>query len=183
MSRLCLRRLLGVTALLAMVNCAHQQPPESVAKPSGFVLVREYVDSFKSESGDQYQKVQFGWDYDQGAAIKRTFTMAGEPIATAVHPEITLRATDAELAYAFALVRAHPDLKAAAKRSDANLYGGFAFRNGEGQSPAERFCRAKTRCIHVIISAGVAGEIFLGHAIVDLASGKVIDSKFHERRI
>jgi len=173
------RNFLFSTAALALITgCAHQSINAPV-KPSGFVLVREYVDAIKTDTGDQYQKVQYGWDYQAGVALKRTYQLDGTPIAVQAHPELTLATTSAELEYAFSLVRAHPDLKAASKRSDATLYGGFAFRNGEGGSPAERFCRAKTRCIHVMISAGLSGEVFLAHAIVDLASGKVIDAKFN----
>lgn len=165
-------------ALVLIVSCAHQSADKPI-KPAGFVLVREYVDAIKTETGDQYQKVQYGWNYESGVAVKKTFHLDGKPIAVEAHPELTLASSSAELEYAFALVRAHPDLQESSKRSDARMYGGFAFRNGEGSTLAERFCRAKTRCIHVMISAGIAGEVFLEHAIVDLASGKIIDPKFN----
>ena len=168
--------LMGVFSVMA--SCAHK-PADMPGKPEGFVLIREYVDAIKSETGDQYQKVQYGWDYDRGVAVKRTYQLDGKPIAVEEHPELTLATSTAELEYAFSLVRKHPVLQAASKRSDATLHGGFAFRFGDGNSPAERFCREKSRCIHVIISAGLAGEVFLGHAIVDLASGSVVDPKFN----
>jgi len=173
-----IRTVLFLAAALALITgCAHQSA-NVPAQPSGFVLVREYVDAIKSETGDQYQKVQYGWDYDSGVAVKKSFELDGTAIAVEDYPGQTLSTSASELEYAFALVRVHPQLRAASERADAKMYGGFAFRNGEGGSVAERYCRAKSRCLHVMISAGRAGEVFLGHAIVDLASGKVVDPNY-----
>ncbi len=166
-------------------GCANQlgtnpleKKPNSVFKPSGFVLVREYVDSIKTDAGDQYQKIQYGWDYDLGSAKIITYSMDGKLLSTEVANDLTLNTSEAELAYAFELVRSSPKLKIASARPDATIYGGFSYRNASDQSPAAVYCRAKSRCIHVLISGGIAGEILYGHAIVDLASGKVVDPEF-----
>ena len=148
-------------------------------KPTGFVLAREYVDSIKYKSGDQYRKIQYGWDYATGMAVIRTFDMQGVQLSNKLHPEITLAATKGELEYGFALVRKHPALRKAAARVDARLYGGFAYRNGDSVDEPGRYCLPKSRCIHVIISGGPTGEVFLEHAIVDLAIGKVVIPKYN----
>lgn len=168
-------RTLTAALIISVGGCA--TAPAAI-KPSGFVLVREYVDSIKYDTGDQYRKIQYGWDYGAGTAVIQTFDMDGVQLSKVQHPEITLAATQAELEYGFALVRKHPELRKAAARADAKLYGGFAYRNGDDFSKAGRLCLPKSRCIHVVISGGVAGEVFLGHAIVDLAAGKVVIPKY-----
>jgi hypothetical protein len=165
-----------------VAGCANQLAtnPNAALKPSGFVLVREHVDSVKTDLGDQYQRIQYGWDYDIGSAKVITYSMEGELLSTEVANDLTLNTSEAELAYGFELVRSNKELKAASAKPDATLYGGFSYRNATDESPAAVFCRSKSRCIHVLISGGVAGEILYGHAIVDLASGKVVDPRFIE---
>lgn len=160
-------------------NSGAQSAVNTPAPPSGFVLLREYVDSVKTPSGDQYQKVQYGWDYDQGSAVQKFFSLDGALIREEVQPGITLATSPAELEYAFALVRAEPSLQSVIERSDVRIYGGFSYREPDAKSGAAALaCGAKSRCIHVILSGGVDGEVALGHAIVDLASRKVVDPKY-----
>lgn len=170
----------SIAIILTVCGCA--TGPAMPEKPTGFVLVREYVDSIKYSSGDQYQKIQYGWDYATGMAVIRTFDMDGVQLSNKSHPEITLAATKGELEYGFALVRKHPALRKAAARVDARLYGGFAYRNGESFNEPGRHCLPKSRCIHVIISGGATGEISLAHAIVDLAISKVVIPKYDSAR-
>ena len=155
--------------------------PGAIARPSGFVLVREYIDSVKTDHGDKYQKVQYGWDYAQGAAVQRISSMDDKLISAQPQPNLTLETTPNELAYAFELVRLHPALSDIAKRTDARIYGGFSLKTDSrdvGATPANAACGAKSRCIHVIISGGLAGEKPLAHAIVNLASGLVVDANY-----
>ena len=175
----------GFAALLS--GCAQQNSKgasatavASIARPSGYVMVREYVDSVKTDHGDEYQKVQYGWDYDQGLAIQRISSMDGKLIRAQVEPDLTLETTPNELEYAFELVRNHPALSDIAKLPDARIYGGFSLKTDprDGATPANSACGAKSRCIHVIISGGVAGEKPLAHAIVNLASGLVVDANY-----
>jgi hypothetical protein len=157
---------------------------QTLPKPSGFVLVREYVDSVKTDAGDVYQKVQYGWDYDQGVAVERIYRLqeqsgrisdnANKLISEQAQPGLTLKTTEAELQYAYALVRSHRDLKIVCMRQDARFYGGFSLRNDD----VSNRCGVKSRCIHVIVSGGPNGEEALVHAIVDLALGQVIDAHY-----
>ena len=152
-----------------------------VARPSGFVLVREYVDSVKTDKGDEYRQVQYGWDYDQGSAVQRISSMDGKLMSSQAIPELTLETTPNELEYAFELVRNDPALAAIARRADANIYGGFSLKGNASDlssPPAHAACLAKSRCIHIIISGGLDGEVALGHAIVNLATGLVVDANY-----
>ena len=153
----------------------------TIARPSGYVLVREYVDSVKTDHGDEYQKVQYGWDYALGVAVQRISSMDGKLIREQAEPDLTLETTSNELEYAFELVRKHPALSDIAKRSDARIYGGFSLKTDPrdvSETPANAACGAKSRCIHVIISGGLTGEKSLAHAIVNLASGLVVDANY-----
>lgn len=174
-------------AAIALISgCAHdlsntETSAATVARPKGYVLVREYVDSIKTDHGDEYRRVQYGWDYDQGAAVQRISSMDDKLISALIEPNLTLATTAKELEYAFALVRQHPELSKIANRKDANIYGGFALKtdpNEVSSSPANVACGAKSRCIHVIISGGLDGEASLAHAIVNLASGHVVDAHY-----
>ncbi len=152
----------------------------AIARPSGYVMVREYVDSVKTEHGDEYQKVQYGWDYDQGSAVLRISTMDDKLISAQAEPDLTLETTPNELEYAFELVRKDPALIEVANRADARLYGGFSLTTDprDVTTPANTACGAKSRCIHIIISGGINGEEALAHAIVNLASGLVVDANY-----
>ena len=173
-----------VIALLS--SCAHQTRSKAAndatsARPTGYVLVREYVDSVKTQHGDEYQKVQYGWDYDQGVAVRRISNMSGKLISAQAEPNLTLETTPNELAYAFSLVRLHPELSSVTTRTDALMHGGFSLTTDPTEvisSAANTACGAKSRCIHVIISGGIDGEKSLAHAIVNLASGIIVDANY-----
>ena len=171
--------------LAALSACSQPTKPsatsaESVvsARPSGFVSVREYVDSVKTDHGDQYQNVQYGWDYDRGVAMERITTLEGELVSENEQPALTLRATEAEMDYAYALVRADPRLKQTAIRKDARFYGGFSFADREHLDDPTRPCQEKSRCVHVMVSGGPNGEENIAHAIVDLALGQVVIANY-----
>jgi hypothetical protein len=166
---------------LIFTSCAHREVSEttqSYQKPSGFVLVREYIDSVKTDAGDIYQKVQYGWDYDQGMAVERIYDLQDQLISQQTQEGMTLETTEPELQYAYWLVRQHRDLKKVCARKDARFYGGFSLRNGSDTQAKPRICVSKSRCVHVIVSGGPNGEEALAHAIVDLALGQVVDAHF-----
>ncbi len=187
-----MKKLVAFGIALALVGCAQQTRNElasasqksnaaALTRPKGYVMVREYVDSVKTTHGDEYQKVQYGWDYDQGLAVQRISSMDGKLISAQAEPDLTLETTPNELEYAFELVRLHPEISAIARRPDARIYGGFSLKTDPrdlSNTPANAACGAKSRCIHVIISGGVTGEKSLAHAIVNLASGSVVDANY-----
>ncbi len=176
-------RIIGLCCLLALMSACTRHMPRAgdAARPAGFVLVREYVDSVKTPHGDEYQRVQYGWDYDQKVAIQRISKLDGSLISVDAQPNLTLATTPDELAFAFKLVREHAALKALAARADAQIYGGFILTSAPhagNLSAANRLCTKGSRCVHVIISGGSEGQEPLAHAIVDLARGQVVDADY-----
>jgi hypothetical protein len=176
-------RLLTIGAACLITACASKPVAEiSPPAPTGIVVVRDYVDSIKTSSGDVYRKVQYAWDYTRNVAIIRQYQLDGTLISIDDEPALTLETTDAELAYAFSLVRNDPQLGSIARQKGTRLYGGFSLRVASlapsSDRAADNHCRAKTRCIHVMMSGGKDGELALGHAIVDLSVHKIVDHQY-----
>lgn len=163
-----------VALALVCAGCASKAPvgdiDASTSAPTGYVMVRSYVDRFSFPSGDELRRIEYGWDYDRGEAEQRIYTVDGELLETIPQPGLTLEPTDAELERALALVRSHPQLDAIAAAPDIELHGGFSLR--EPGTPCDR----GSRCVHVM-GAGPEGGARL-HAIVDLAKDRVIDPDY-----
>jgi hypothetical protein len=140
--------------------------------PEGFVLIREYVDSFKTAQGDEYREVHLGWDYDKKSAVERQFDMNGNTISEEIVAALTLKASDAEMNYAYGLVKSDVRLADKVARPDAAFYGGFSLREANGA------CGPGSRCVHVMVSGG-DGQESIVHAIVDLAARKIINHEYH----
>ncbi|MCU0756384.1 MAG: hypothetical protein MUE46_14875 [Xanthomonadales bacterium] len=161
-------------ALLLLSACA--TPPANVEsatdtqRPSGYVMVRSYVDRFTFEHGEELRRIEYGWDYDRGEAEQRIFDLDGRMLERKPQPALTLELTEAELQRALALVRQHPQLAKLAAASDIELHGGFSKRE-----PGS-LCDRGSRCVHVM-GAGPEGGARL-HAIVDLAQDRVIDPDY-----
>jgi hypothetical protein len=157
---------------LALASCATSEklPPA----PRGYVLVHDYVDSTKTATGDQYQRIEMGWSYDEKSAVRTIYSLDGKLLSRETMPAVTLRATDAEMEFAYALVRAEPSLQKQVRRKDAMFQGGFSLR--EPGTP----CGEGSRCVHVMISDGIVGHALFAHAIVDLASGKIVEKHYEK---
>jgi hypothetical protein len=139
---------------------------EDVAAENGdrILVIRDYVDDLKTESGDVRQRFQYAWNYTRGVAQLRVFDMSGVLLNIEDQPALTLNATDAEKAYAFTAVRADPRWHGM-YRTDSTFYGGFSFR--PVQHPV---CGPGARCIHVFASDTGGANTTL-HVIYDLMSG------------
>lgn len=138
-----------------------------------YVAVRRYDDVFREEGRNVPVTVEYGWDYRRSSAIERIFERGGSTLRSErAMPGLTLNVTDAELELAFALAREYPELKGLLNQPDLNFYGGFSYEDAE-----DAVCRAGSRCVHVIVSAG-DGNRSVAHAIVDLASRKVVHPFF-----
>jgi hypothetical protein len=138
--------------------------------PTGYVVVRSYVDRFHFDHGDELRRVEYGWDYDRGEAEQRIYTLDGELLERLPQPGLTLELSDDELERALALVRTHPALAAIANAPDLELHGGFSLRE-----PGTR-CDRGSRCVHVMGSGPEGGARL--HAIVDLATNEVVDPDY-----
>jgi hypothetical protein len=139
-------------------------------RPSGYVMVRSYVDRFSFESGDELRRIEYGWDYTRGEAEQRIHDLDGNLLERIPQPGLTLELTEPELRRALALVRQHPQLARTAAATDIELHGGFSLRE-----PGS-LCDRGSRCVHVM-GAGPEGGARL-HAIVDLAQDRVIDPDY-----
>jgi len=134
-----------------------------------YVAVRRYDDVFREAGRDVPVTVEYGWDYRRSSAIERIYDRGGTTLRSERQmPGLTLNVTDAELELAFALARENPELRELLSQPDLNFYGGFSF-----EEPEDAVCRPGSRCVHVIVSAG-DGSRSVAHAIVDLASRKVV---------
>lgn len=163
-----------VAMALLCAGCANKAPvadiDSSTSVPTGYVMVRSYVDRFSFPTGDELRRIEYGWDYDRGEAEQRIYSMDNKLLERVPQPGLTLESTDAELERALALVRAHPALAAIATAPDIELHGGFSLRE-----PGS-ICDRGSRCVHVM-GAGPEGGSRL-HAIVDLAKDRVIDPDY-----
>ena len=163
-----------VAPALLLAGCAGAPPLSEIdgttAAPSGYVMVRSYIDRFTFPEGDQLRRIEYGWDYDRGEAEQRIYALDGELLERIPQPGLTLELTDAELERALELVRRHPRLAAIAAAPDIELHGGFSLRE-----PGS-LCDRGTRCVHVM-GAGPEGGARL-HAIVDLSKDRVIDPDY-----
>jgi hypothetical protein len=168
-----IRPLRFALLLFLAAGCAPTKITTKLAPaPAGFVLVREYVDSFKTDHGDEYRQVQLGWDYDLKSAVERQSDMKGKLISQTKIAALTLKATDQEMAYAYGLIKADKRLAPKVARADAVFYGGFSLREPTGE------CGMQSRCVHVMVSGGAEGRESIAHAIVDLAAGKIVNHDY-----
>ena len=152
----------GLPAVLSGV------PYETTADGEHVVVVRDYVELQKDSAGaDERHRVQYVWNYDRGLAQRRTWDIQGISFETVDFPYMTLNATQPELDWMFATLRADARWSKVLT-DDMDYYGGFSVREPGGD------CDTGTRCVHVIIMRDDGRERIL-HGIFDLASGKLVD--------
>lgn len=131
------------------------------------VLVRSFGDEQKTSEGDRRVQVEYLWDYTSAVARKRTLDGDGSVVGDESEPGLTLNATQPELDWAIAIVKAHGELSVKLV-PDTVYYGGFSFRE-----PGHPDCDLRSRCIHVIGSRdGGRRKVF--HALVDLQTARVV---------
>lgn len=133
-----------------------------------YVPVRRYQDVFTENGTNRKVYVEYGWDYRRGVSVETVYDVDGKPTRRVEQPGTMLNFTDRELELAIALAREHPQLKSELAADDLNFYAGFVFM--ESDVPG---CGRKSRCVHVIVSAG-DGQRHVAHAIVDLMARKVV---------
>jgi hypothetical protein len=173
----------AIAIALLLAACAGQrvaEPSPTLAHvpaqtlPDGHVavLVREYEDAVKLGDGrEQRMHVRYLWDYSAGLAREIQTAPDGRLLSDRTLPALTLNATEAELAYAVALLRRDQAIDARFT-ADSDIYGGFSYRE-----PGHEHCDAGSRCIHVIVSRD-GGRYKVAHAIVDLQTARVIDPDY-----
>lgn len=176
-------RLVVVALVVALSGCAGMRageggsaavlahvPHETTPAGEQVVVIRDYVELDKVEDRDVRRRVQYVWNYSRGTTQRRVWDEAGVAYETTDLPEMTLNATDPEMAWAYDQVRADPYYAGKLVASDY-FWGGFSVREAHGD------CGTGTRCVHVFAMRDQGRERVL-HAIFDLASGKVVDHDY-----
>jgi hypothetical protein len=149
------------------------EPVASAADPAGritgYQFARRYDDVVKIDGRDVRQTVEYGFDYDRRATVRRILDLDGRMMSEDLLPE-SLRANPAEEARMNELVRTHPQLGPMMDEPGLWVHsGGFVVRD-----PEDPYCHIGSRCLRYIVSKGVDGSIRHIHAVVDLVSDRVV---------
>ncbi len=140
--------------------------------------IRRYQDFYTYGEKNVPIVVEYGWDYARGVARETVFDLhSGKLISTTDKPGTTLNLSDREVELAISLLRENAELKSLLSTPKLNFYAGFPYR--EASDPD---CFEHSRCAHVIVSAGDNGERHIAHAIVDLATRKVVHPIYEPSR-
>jgi YD repeat-containing protein len=179
-------RLLSILAAVVVAGCAGSltggdaeevvsahAPVASVVDPSGrmrgYEMNRRVDDVVKLDGLDVRRSVEYGFDYDRGTTLQRTYDAEGRLIEEKLLPSRALRATEREEARLRELVAGHPTLGPVMRRPGLLVHaGGFVVYR-----PGDPYCSAGSRCIRFIVSAGDGSEQVI-HAVVDLVSDRVV---------
>jgi hypothetical protein len=169
-----------LAVLLAACSASPRPPHVSTADAAhagrmhGYVTARHHSDFIMVNGQEQRREIEYGWDYDHGFALQKTFDAQGKLLETQHLTGADLSLTPLEVERVHQLIHAQPDLQAIAGKSDVVIWGdGFAYRE-----PNDPDCGAGTRCIHAIIAADF-GNTAVAHAIVDLQSDRVVHPFYH----
>ena len=177
--------LIGSALTVLLAACSASPPPRAphvataddathTGRMQGYVTTRRHSDFIMVNGKEQRREVEYGWDYDHGFGLQRTFDAQGNLLETAHLSGANIPLTPPEVERIHQLIRTQPDLKPIVNKSDVVIWGdGFAY--SEPDDPA---CGAGTRCIHVIVAADF-GNTAVAHAIVDLQSDRVVHPFYH----
>lgn len=155
-------------------------PVASAADPAGrlrgYQLARRYEDVVRIDGRSVRQVVEYGFDYDRAATVRRIFSEQGDLMSEDVFEAESLRANPAEEARLHELVRTHPQLGPLLDEPDLLIHsGGFVVRE-----PDDPYCGLRSRCLRYIVSKG-DGSISHIHAVVDLVSDRVVHPFYDDK--
>jgi hypothetical protein len=140
----------------------------------GYVVGRHHSDFSWKDGKEQRYEVEYGWDYDQGVALRKSFDESGVLLKTQRVKGEEPPLTEAERERVRVLVREDPQLKPIVDKPGVVIWaGGFVYRK-----PGDPYCGDKTRCIHAIAAAD-NGDTAVSHSIVDLQSDRVVYPFYH----
>lgn len=141
----------------------------SAGRLHGYVVGRRHGDFSWADGKERRYQVEYGWDYDQGVALRKTFDESGTLLKTQRVKGEEPPLTDIERERVQTLVRRQPELKPLVDKPGVVVWaGGFVFRKA-----SDAHCGDKSRCIHAIASAD-GGNTSVSHSIVDLQSDRVV---------
>jgi hypothetical protein len=175
------RQAVVMLALLGfLAGCATTSPSASIGRVDSRAdlaghrveVTRVYEHEVKTEQGNQWQRVEYGWDYTDAVAYELTTDLEGNRLAFRQLPGQVLRATEREQQVAGDLVRRHPGLAEAAATPGAIFHSGFILM--ERDHP---HCHLGSRCVYVLVVTD-NGNNKIVQAIVDLQTAQVVDPYF-----
>ncbi|MBO9662909.1 hypothetical protein [Dokdonella sp.] len=135
----------------------------------GYVVGRRHSDFSWKDGKERRYEVEYGWDYDQGVALRKSFDENGALLKSQRIKGEESPLTEAERERVRVLVREYPELKPVVDKPGVVIWaGGFVYRK-----PGDPHCGDKTRCIHAIAAAD-DGDTAVSHSIVDLQSDRVV---------
>jgi hypothetical protein len=88
-----MRLLLPALLLLSACSAPPQGGSDPATPPTGYVMVRSYVDRYTLPTGDELRRIEYGWDYDRGEAEQRVYAMDGTLLERNPQPGLTLQLT------------------------------------------------------------------------------------------
>ncbi len=140
----------------------------------GYVTARRHSDFSLVAGQEKRLEVEYGWDYDRGIGLRKTFDTQGKLLQSEQISAANIPLTAVEAERVRALVRGQPELKPIVDKPDVVIWGeGFAF--GQADDP---YCDLGSRCVHAIAAADF-GDRAVAHAIVDLQSDRVVYPFYH----
>jgi hypothetical protein len=174
------RLVLPAIVLGLLAGCATTPPDAPIGKldPRADLaghrveVTTVYEHEVKTDAGEQWQRVEYGWDYTDAVSYELTTDLDGNKLMFRHVPGQILRATEREQEVANDLVRRHPALAATAATPGAAFEGGFILM--ERDHP---HCHLKSRCVYVLVSTD-NGRNKIIQAIVDLQTEQVVDPNF-----
>ena len=169
-------RNLGAAALTLLFLApagarAGQANDAPVRAASRLRLLRSWTDTVKVGGGEVPRRVDILFDYTQGVALERSYDASGR-LTQERRLEGAPQPSAEEIAEAYGIVRANPDLGRILERTEAVLEGGFLLKEGEGQA-----CGPRTRCLQIQL----LGPTRLGLVrcvVVDLVKGAITYSTY-----
>lgn len=142
---------------------------EAAGRLQGYVVGRRHSDFSWKDGKEQRYEVEYGWDYEQGIALRKTFDEGGTLLKAQRVAGEEPPLTEIERARVQVLVRGQPELKRLVDEPGVVVWaGGFVYRK-----LGDPYCGEKTRCVHAIASAD-GGNTAVSHSIVDLQSDRVV---------
>ena len=164
------KRMLPALLALAVLSGAASAPGELVVTRTSrpVRLLRTWEEPVKTANGDEYtRRVELVFDYGKGVAYQNFYSTDGLRLGSRKIAQTLPAPSPEEIAEAFAMVRAEPDLARLFSRFHPVLEGGFVLEEGRSKP-----CGPGARCLHVfLLSSDRAGLI--ERVVVDLARKKI----------
>ena len=134
-------------------------------------LLRAWDDTVKVNGEDVRRRVEVMFDYEAGVAHERVYDIEGRFLSSRAIVKEQPRPSTEEIAEAFGIVEAHPELGRLVSRAKAEPVGGFVLEEAK-----DRACGPRTRCLQLSLVSPTRGT--LRWVVVDLTRQAVVYSNF-----